>query len=52
MGMNAIRLVRPVEYRSFSTDAVHRPNPASGSDPAVFPVVHTPYYYNDLFLKR
>ncbi len=42
----------PVDDRSFSTDVIQRPNPVSASDPAVFPAVHTPYYYNDLFLKR
>jgi len=33
-----------------STDAVHPAIPLAGRDPAVFPVVHTPYYYDDLLL--
>ena len=49
---DAIRWPSLLTDRPFSTDVIHRPNPVSGSDPAVFPVVHTPYYYNEVFLKR
>jgi hypothetical protein len=35
--------MQPVQNFAFSTGAVHRGNPVTERDRAVFPVVHTPY---------
>jgi hypothetical protein len=44
------KLVELVESTSFSPEPVHRPIPLPRPKEVVFPVVHTPYDYDYVFL--
>ena len=50
-GMDLVRAAPPVDNRTFFPGPAHTRTQASMRRGAVIPVFHTPYFYDEVFLK-